>query len=130
MSGTPTFDDWPGPRPRRGTAMRSAFAGGVALAALLALVLLAGAPAAAYPEHREWDREFSAPGAGDIVLADLSGDGWTALAAADPAGGKIWIYAGTLQGLPQATQLAVLAPGIRDLDTAERDGGWRRDPLA
>jgi len=110
--------------------MRSAFAGGVALAALLALVLLAGAPAAAYPEHREWDREFSAPGAGDIVLADLTGDGWTDLAAADPAGGKIWIYAGTPQGLPQATQLAVLAPGIRDLDTADVDGDGRLDLLA
>jgi len=113
--------------------MRSILAKGRALLpslVLLGLAFLLLTPAKAYPTRAVHDREIAAYGNGPFLIADLTGDGWPDLAAADDAGQAVWIYTGSPQGLPPSPSFRVPVPGVLDLAVAALDGNGRPELLA
>jgi len=101
----------------------------VPLAAILAIVLVA-LPGTAFPDRRTHDRAFPAPGDGEFVLADLTGDDRTDLAAVDDELGKVWLYEGGAAGLPPTPTHGWYAPNVLDLAVADVDGDGYGEVIA
>ncbi|MBI4415566.1 MAG: VCBS repeat-containing protein [Euryarchaeota archaeon] len=96
---------------------------------LLTLALLLATPATAYPVRTAYDREWAAYGAGDFVLADVTGNGWVDLAAVDPGSGNVWLYEGSSVGLAPAPRSIPIGFAATDLEAADVDGDGRVELL-
>jgi len=104
----------------------------LALAFLLAPAALgeSALPTVAFPTQTTYDRNFTAYGAGPFVLADITGDGWTDMAAIDDVRQAVWIYDGSAQGLPQVPTFGIGIPGVLGLAAGDLDGNGCLDLLA